>query len=99
MRDPQAAFPYTRETTWRIDTVGTDIRQVFEYDLIRQFTQGYPSKVYVLPRPLESTGAVVYRGSLYSEWAPNEKVALESAIGASIAGASWSTEEHMNTTL
>uniref|UniRef100_A0AC11EEN1 Myocilin n=1 Tax=Ovis aries TaxID=9940 RepID=A0AC11EEN1_SHEEP len=39
MRDPQAAFPYTQETTWRIDTVGTDIRQaaesrtVLRYDL------------------------------------------------------------------
>ncbi|KAB0377578.1 hypothetical protein FD755_012022 [Muntiacus reevesi] len=65
MRDPQAADPYTAETTWRIDTVGTDIRQVFEYDLRRQFAQGYPSKVHVLPRPVESTGAVVYRGSLY----------------------------------
>ena len=74
MRDPQAAFPYTRETTWRIDTVGTDIRQVFEYDLIRQFTQGYPSKVYVLPRPLESTGAVVYRGSLYFQAAESRTV-------------------------
>nr|XP_010955095.1 myocilin [Camelus bactrianus] len=65
MRDPEAAQPYTRETTWRIDTVGTDIRQVFEYDFVSQFTQGYPSKVHVLPRPLESTGAVVYQGSLY----------------------------------
>lgn len=27
-----------------------------------------------------------YKDSLYCEWAPNEKVALESAIGASIAG-------------
>ncbi|XP_040119441.1 myocilin isoform X2 [Oryx dammah] len=74
MRDPQAAFPYTQETTWRIDTVGTDVRQVFEYDLIRQFTQGYPSKVHVLPRPLESTGAVVYRGSLYFQAAESRTV-------------------------
>ncbi|XP_010850342.1 PREDICTED: myocilin isoform X2 [Bison bison bison] len=74
MRDPQAAFPYTGETTWRIDTVGTDIRQVFEYDHIRQFTQGYPSKVHVLPRPLESTGAVVYRGSLYFQAAESRTV-------------------------
>ena len=29
---------------------------------------------------------VQYRDSLYCEWAPNEKVALEAAIGASIAG-------------
>ncbi|XP_027468089.2 myocilin [Zalophus californianus] len=69
MRDPKPAYPHTRETTWRIDTVGTDIRQVFEYDGVPQFLQGYPSKVHVLPRPLESTGAVVYRGSLYFQGA------------------------------
>ncbi|XP_006872724.1 PREDICTED: myocilin [Chrysochloris asiatica] len=65
MRDPKPIYPYTQETTWRVDTVGTDIRQVFEYDRISQFTQGYPSKVHVLPTSLESTGAVVYGGSLY----------------------------------
>ncbi|XP_007480835.2 myocilin isoform X2 [Monodelphis domestica] len=65
MRDPEPVYPYTRETTWRVDTVGTDIRQVFEYDQIVQFTQGYPSKVHILPVPMESTGAVVYRGALY----------------------------------
>uniref|UniRef100_A0A8I3MH55 Myocilin n=2 Tax=Canis lupus familiaris TaxID=9615 RepID=A0A8I3MH55_CANLF len=69
MRDPKPTYPHTRETTWRIDTVGTDIRQVFEYELASQFLQGYPSKVHVLPRPLESTGAVVYRGSLYFQGA------------------------------
>lgn len=74
MRDPQATYPYTQETTWRIDTVGTDIRQVFEYDLISQFLQGYPSKVHVLPRPLESTGAVVYQGSLYFQGAESRTV-------------------------
>ena len=30
---------------------------------------------------------VQYKEDIYSEWAPNEKVALEAAIGASIAGA------------
>nr|KAF6291162.1 myocilin [Myotis myotis] len=65
MRDPKPVYPYTQETTWRIDTVGTGIRQVFEYSLLSQFLEGYPSKVHVLPRPLESTGAVVYGGSLY----------------------------------
>ncbi|XP_006017808.1 myocilin isoform X2 [Alligator sinensis] len=65
MKDPEPASPYTRETTWRIDTVGTDIRQVFEYDSADQFMQGYPSKVHILPRSMESTGAVIYRGSLY----------------------------------
>ncbi|XP_059944566.1 myocilin [Mesoplodon densirostris] len=74
MRDPQAAYPYTQETTWRIDTVGTDVRQVFEYDLISQFLQGYPSKVHMLPRPLESTGAVVYQGSLYFQGAGSRTV-------------------------
>ncbi|XP_077011868.1 myocilin [Tamandua tetradactyla] len=65
MRDPKPTYPHTQETTWRVDTVGTDIRQVFEYDLSSQFVQGYPSKVHVLPMSLESTGAVVYKGSLY----------------------------------
>lgn len=32
------------------------------------------------------TLATRYREDLYSEWAPNEKVAMESSIGASIAG-------------
>ncbi|XP_066482419.1 myocilin isoform X4 [Tiliqua scincoides] len=30
MRDPEPVSPYTHETTWRVDTVGTDVRQVFE---------------------------------------------------------------------
>uniref|UniRef100_A0A8C3XR68 Myocilin n=1 Tax=Chelydra serpentina TaxID=8475 RepID=A0A8C3XR68_CHESE len=65
MRDPEPLPPYTRETTWRVDAIGTDIRQVFEYDNIDQFMKGYPSKVHILPRSMESTGAIVYRGSLY----------------------------------
>ncbi|XP_037362377.1 myocilin [Talpa occidentalis] len=74
MRDPKPTSPYTPETTWRIDTVGTDIRQVFEYSLISQFLQGFPSKVHVLPQPLESTGAVVYQGSLYFQGAESRVV-------------------------
>ncbi|KAM7054368.1 myocilin [Molossus nigricans] len=69
MRDPKPVYPYTQQSTWRIDTVGTGIRQVLEYSLLSQFTQGYPSKVHVLPRPLESTGAVVFGGSLYFQGA------------------------------
>uniref|UniRef100_A0A670HQY9 Myocilin n=1 Tax=Podarcis muralis TaxID=64176 RepID=A0A670HQY9_PODMU len=65
MRDPEPISPYSRETTWRVDTVGSDVRQVFEYNNVDQFTKGHPSKVHVLPRSMESTGAVVYRGSLY----------------------------------
>ncbi|XP_058396052.1 myocilin [Diceros bicornis minor] len=74
MRDPRPAHPATRETTWRVDTVGTDVRRVFEYELGSQFLQGYPSKVHVLPRPLESTGAVVYAGSLYFQGAESRTV-------------------------
>ncbi|XP_074076468.1 myocilin [Macrotis lagotis] len=65
MRDPEPVYPYTQETTWRVDTVGTDVRQVFQYGQINEFTQGYPSKIYMLPIPMESTGAVIYRGALY----------------------------------
>ncbi|XP_024056874.2 myocilin [Terrapene carolina triunguis] len=65
MKDPEPVPPYTRETTWRVDAIGTDIRQVFEYDDADQFMKGYPSKVHVLPRSMESTGAIIYRGSLY----------------------------------
>ncbi|KFO24433.1 myocilin [Fukomys damarensis] len=74
MRDPKPKYPYSQETTWRINTVGVDIRQVFEYNLISDFVQGYPSKVHVLPRPLESTGAVVYAGSLYFQGAESRTV-------------------------
>nr|BAA34199.1 myocilin [Rattus norvegicus] len=74
MRDPKPTHPYTQETTWRIDTVGTGIRQVFEYSQISQFEQGYPSKVHVLPQALESTGAVVYAGSLYFQGAESRTV-------------------------
>lgn len=39
---------------------------------------------------------VQYKDDLYCEWAPNEKVALEAAIGASIAGArSMATMKHV----
>ncbi|XP_075396591.1 myocilin [Tenrec ecaudatus] len=74
MRDPKPRYPYTQETTWRVDTVGTDIRQVFEYDRISQFARGHPSKVHVLPTPLESTGAAVLAGSLYFQRAGSRAV-------------------------
>lgn len=65
MRDPQPVPPHTLNTTWRVDTVGVDVRQVFEYADADQFMKGHPSKVHVLPQSMESTGAVVYQGSLY----------------------------------
>ncbi|KAG8555851.1 hypothetical protein GDO81_017838 [Engystomops pustulosus] len=65
MRDPEPASPFTLDTIWRINTVGADIRQVFEYENLDQLVKGYPTKVYVMPRSMESNGAVVYKGSLY----------------------------------
>ncbi|XP_068098729.1 myocilin [Hyperolius riggenbachi] len=65
MRDPEPVSPFNLDTTWRINTVGADIRQVFEYENLNQLEKGYPAKVYVVPRSMESNGAVVYKGSLY----------------------------------
>ncbi|XP_074762961.1 myocilin [Athene noctua] len=65
MKDPEPVPPFTRETTWRVDAVGAEVRQLFQYEAAEQLAQGYPAKVHILPRPLESTGAVVYRGGLF----------------------------------
>ncbi|XP_041659975.1 myocilin-like [Cheilinus undulatus] len=62
--EPQGDI-YTNKTVWRIDAVGKDIRQLFAYEDMDQFSRGFPSKVMVLPEPVESTGATIYRGSLY----------------------------------
>ncbi|XP_032883948.1 myocilin isoform X2 [Amblyraja radiata] len=65
MKDPEPVPPHSREHIWRINTVGTDIRRLYEYQDLDQFMKGHTSKVYMLPEPVESTGATVYRGSLY----------------------------------
>ncbi|GAA6222477.1 myocilin-like [Lates japonicus] len=66
LQDPQPQGPhYTNKTVWRLDAVGKDIRQLFVYEDVDQFSRGFPMKVLVLPEPVESTGATVYRGSLY----------------------------------
>lgn len=62
--EPQGTY-YTNKTVWRIDAVGKDVRQLFAYEDIDQFSRGFPTKVLVLPEPMESTGATMYRGSLY----------------------------------
>uniref|UniRef100_A0A3B3TN27 Myocilin n=1 Tax=Poecilia latipinna TaxID=48699 RepID=A0A3B3TN27_9TELE len=62
--DPQGPY-YTNKTVWRIDSIGREIRQLFVYEDMDQFSKGFPMKVLVLPEPVESTGATVYRGSLY----------------------------------
>jgi indolepyruvate ferredoxin oxidoreductase alpha subunit len=56
-------------------------RGAYEAGLV--FASAYPGTPST--EILETLGTV-YRDSLYSEWAPNEKVALEAALGASIAG-------------
>ncbi|KAM5147871.1 myocilin [Mantella aurantiaca] len=65
MRDPEPVSPFNQDTIWRVNTVGADIRQVFEYENLDQLAKGYPAKVYVVPRSMESNGAIVYKGSLY----------------------------------
>ncbi|XP_028283703.1 myocilin-like [Parambassis ranga] len=65
LQDPDPQGPYTNKTVWRIDAVGKDVRQLFIYEDMEQFTRGFPMKVLVLPESVESTGATVYQGSLY----------------------------------
>ncbi|XP_074524622.1 myocilin [Halichoeres trimaculatus] len=65
MQDPEAVPPYGATMIWRIDTVGSDVRKLFGYDDMVQFTKGFPSKVLLLPEQVESTGATLFRGSLY----------------------------------
>lgn len=66
LKDPEPrSSPYSNKTVWRIDAVGKEVLQLFAYQDLDQFAQGFPMKVLVLPEPLESTGATVYRGSLY----------------------------------
>ncbi|XP_029284824.1 myocilin isoform X2 [Cottoperca gobio] len=65
MQDPEAVSPYGPNMVWRIDTIGSDVRQLFGYDDMEQLSKGFPSKVLLLPELVESTGATLYRGSLY----------------------------------
>uniref|UniRef100_A0A4W5NW65 Myocilin n=1 Tax=Hucho hucho TaxID=62062 RepID=A0A4W5NW65_9TELE len=65
MQDPEAVAPYGGKMVWRIDTVGSEVRQLFGYEDMDQLSKGFPSKVLLLPEPVESTGATLYRGSLY----------------------------------
>ncbi|KAK7889332.1 hypothetical protein WMY93_024892 [Mugilogobius chulae] len=65
MQDPEAVSPYGPNMVWRIDTVGSEVRQLFGYDDMEQLSKGFPSKVLLLPDPVEGTGATMYRGSLY----------------------------------
>ncbi|KAL4656018.1 myocilin-like [Arapaima gigas] len=65
LQDPEPVAPYGPKTVWRLDAVGADVRQLFAYEDKQQLSRGFPVKVFLLPQPVESTGATVYRGSLY----------------------------------
>ncbi|XP_010215283.1 PREDICTED: myocilin, partial [Tinamus guttatus] len=84
MRDPEPVPPFTRATTWRVDTVGTEVRQLFQYDNDEQFSKGYPAKVHILPRAMESTGAVVFRGALYFQQRLSRRLAKYNLQGEAI---------------
>jgi indolepyruvate ferredoxin oxidoreductase alpha subunit len=53
------------------------------YDAGVSFAAAYPGT----PSTEILENIALFKGDVIAEWAPNEKVALESAIGASIAGA------------
>lgn len=62
------------------------------YEAGVKFASAYPGT----PSTEILENMVQYKKELYCEWAPNEKVALEAAIGASIAGArSMATMKHV----
>ncbi|XP_035269877.1 myocilin isoform X2 [Anguilla anguilla] len=65
MQDPEAVGPYGPQMLWRINTVGADVRELYGYEDMDQLSRGFPTKVLLLPEPVESTGAAMYRGSLY----------------------------------
>jgi hypothetical protein len=45
MQDPEAVSTYGPNMVWRIDTVGSDVRQLFGYEDMEQLSKGFPSKV------------------------------------------------------
>jgi indolepyruvate ferredoxin oxidoreductase alpha subunit len=62
------------------------------YEAGVKFASAYPGT----PSTEILENAALYKGEILAEWAPNEKVALEAAIGASIAGArSFSAMKHV----
>ncbi|NWS18310.1 MYOC protein, partial [Pachyramphus minor] len=84
MKDPEPVPPFTRDTTWRVDAVGTEVRQLFQYEEAEQLSRGYPAKVHILPRPLESTGAVIYRGGLFFQPRHSRSVARYDLRGETV---------------
>ncbi|KAI5622173.1 myocilin precursor, partial [Silurus asotus] len=65
-QDPKSpGAPYGPDTVWRVETVSNEVRELYAYENLEQLARGYPMKVLLLPESMESTGATVYRGSLY----------------------------------
>uniref|UniRef100_A0AAZ3PAT1 Myocilin n=1 Tax=Oncorhynchus tshawytscha TaxID=74940 RepID=A0AAZ3PAT1_ONCTS len=85
MQDPEAVAPYGGKMVWRIDTVGSEVRQLFGYEDMDQLSKGFPSKVLLLPEPVESTGATLYRGSLYYQRRRSRTLLRYDLVSESIA--------------
>lgn len=73
------------------NTIGGDMKKLLTgneamargaYEAGVHFASAYPGT----PSTEILENMLTYQSTLYAEWAPNEKVALESAIGASLAG-------------
>lgn len=47
MQDPEAVSPYGPNMLWRIDAIGSEIRQMFGYEDLEQLSKGFPSKAGV----------------------------------------------------
>ncbi|KAK2859954.1 hypothetical protein Q7C36_004120 [Tachysurus vachellii] len=65
-QDPESPGAlYGPDTVLGIDTVSSDVRELYAYENLEQLACGYPTKVLLLPESMGSTGATVYHGSLY----------------------------------
>lgn len=47
MQDPEAVSPYGSDMIWRIDTIGTEVRQLFGFEDMEQLSKGFPAKAGV----------------------------------------------------
>ncbi|XP_047670785.1 myocilin-like [Tachysurus fulvidraco] len=65
-QDPESpGAPYGPDTVWCIDTVSSEVRELYAYENLEQLARGYPTKVLLLPESMGSPGATVYHRSLY----------------------------------
>ncbi|XP_026992625.2 myocilin-like isoform X1 [Tachysurus fulvidraco] len=65
-QDPESpGAPYGPDTVWCIDTVSSEVRELYAYENLEQLARDYPTKVLLLPESMGSTGATVYHGLLY----------------------------------